>query len=114
MIQKAKQAVGDIKENIHKKKIQRTYSKKQKQLEEQLKEDERIKQEQQKLKAEYDRLSALDEKQMMVELIFAVRGFYSEMESLKIEYQELTSRINGLESDIESLRYEIQAANSEN
>ncbi len=108
MLDKAMQAVGDIKHSIDKVKSKKAYVKKKKLLEEERQKEEYNRAKQEALQAEYDRLSALDNKQLMTELIFAVRGFYSEFEEVKENSMQLMERIEELESDVSSLRAQLR------
>lgn len=72
-----------------------------------------FKQEREKLKEEYDRLSGLEDRQLMVELIFAVRGFYTENENLKRQCQELGEQMKNLEQEIYELNLELNSMRSD-
>ena len=75
------------------------------------KEQEQVIAEKQAIEDEKNRLLALDDKTLMVELIFAVRGFYSKYQELDMRcselhdlVDELEDRIISVESDIGSLK----------
>ena len=60
-----------------------------------------------KLQAEKDRLLSLDDKGLMVEMILAVRGLYSQIEYIQSQQDSLTERIDDIEADISSIRSDI-------
>lgn len=60
-----------------------------------------------KIQAEKDRLLSLDDKGLMVELILAVRGLYSQMEYIQSQQASLSERVDDIESDISSIRSDI-------
>ena len=66
----------------------------------------------QSIEDEKQRLLGLDDKALMVELVFAVRGFYSDFQELNKQYSDLHEmvedfggRISSIESDIERLKF---------
>lgn len=61
----------------------------------------------QKIQAEKERLLALDEKGLMVELILAMRGLYSQVEDIRIQQEVLSDKIEDIESDICSIQEDI-------
>ena len=111
MLNKAKRAVDSLKEDMHRKKLEKAYSKKERELEEERLEAERIAREQEELLEEKERLCSLSEKELMVELIYAVRGFYNEFIEIKERNIELAESISDLEDDIEYLRSELNSSN---
>ncbi len=113
MLEKAKHAVDGLKDEIQKKKLERELAQKQKEQEENRKKETMAKQEREKLKEEYDRLSGLEDRQLMVELIFAVRGFYTENENLKRQCQELGEQMKNLEQEIYELNLELNSMRSD-
>lgn len=60
-----------------------------------------------KIQAEKDRLLSLDDKGLMVELILAVRGLYSQIEHIQSQQDSLSERVDDIESDISSIRSDI-------
>mgnify|MGYP003371788009 CR=1 FL=1 len=67
----------------------------------------RSKDEHQKKRLEKERLLSLDDKGLMVELILAVRGLYSQIEYIQSQQESLSERIDDIESDISSIRSDI-------
>ena len=112
MLEKAKQAVDDLKNDMEQKKLKKTYNRKMRELEENRLEEERIRDEQEEIQKEYDRLTSLSDKQLMVELIFAMRGFYSQVEELYSENCMISDKIEELESDIHCLKAQMHTNNS--
>ena len=82
MFESAKRTMDELKEGIKDKidvtKLELAYGKKKKKLEQEQMEVEQNEKAQEILRAEHERLSALDEKELMVEMVFAIRGFRSE------------------------------------
>ena len=70
-------------------------------------EEERLQQEAQKIQTEKERLLSLDDKGLMVELILAVRGLYSQIEYIQGQQDSLSERVDNIESDISSIRSDI-------
>ena len=60
-----------------------------------------------KIQAEKDRLLSLDDKGLMVELILAVRGLYSQIEHIQSQQDSFSERVDDIESDISSIRSDI-------
>ena len=65
------------------------------------------------IEAEKCRLLDLDEKELMVELIFAVRGFYARIIELKDRIADIDNEIDSLESRISELEDDIGDLSSE-
>ena len=68
-------------------------------------EQEQIAAERAAIEAEKSRLLSLDEKELMVELIYAVRGFYAQVENLEygqMQIEKSLSDVNGRLSSLES------------
>ena len=61
----------------------------------------------QKIQTEKERLLSLDDKGLMVELILAVRGLYSQIEYIQGQQDSLSERVDNIESDISSIRSDI-------
>ena len=70
-------------------------------------EKEQLQKEAQKIQNEKERLLALDEKGLMVELILAMRGLYSQIENIQIQQEILSGKIENIESDICSIQEDI-------
>lgn len=102
-----------IKDDIDRVRIQKEYVRRRTELEEERRKAERMKAEEEALNAEYDRLLDLDDKQLMTELIFAVRGFYSEMESIKVNSIRLSERLDELEDEVGRLESELSSFSEE-
>ena len=60
-----------------------------------------------KIQTEKERLLSLDDKGLMVELILAVRGLYSQIEYIQGQQDSLSERVDDIESDISSIRSDI-------
>ena len=118
MFESAKRTMDELKEGIKDKidvtKLELAYGKKKKKLEQEQMEVEQNEKAQEILRAEHERLSALDEKELMVEMVFAIRGFYSEMESLKANRAELAKRMESLENDLGRIQKDIDLMKEKN
>lgn len=118
MFESARRTMDELKEGIKDKidvtKLELAYGKKKKKLEQEQMEVEQNEKAQEILRAEHERLSALDEKELMVEMVFAIRGFYSEMESLKANRQELAKRMESLENDLGRIQKDIDLMKEKN
>ena len=62
---------------------------------------------------EKERLLSLDNKELLVELIFAVRGFYNQVDQIEKKQSELEDKIIGIESYIADLELDICNLESE-
>lgn len=49
----------------------------------------------------------MDNKELFVEAIFALRGLYNKIEKIEIQQKELASKINSLEINISCLESDI-------
>ena len=106
MIKKIKAQVA-IKSEIRKKeKLEKAVAKVKRQ--QQIEEKEKI-----KLQLEKERLLSLDNKELLVELIFAVRGFYNQVEQIEKKQSELADKIVGIESYLADLELDICNLESE-
>ena len=93
----------------------------EKEAEELRKEQERIELQQKALEEEKAKLRQLTDKELMVELIFAIRGFYAEFQELT-KYQkeiketmaDVDSRLEDMEYNISNLRSDIDSIKNEN
>lgn len=66
-----------------------------------------------RLRMEKERLLSLDNKELLVELIFAVRGFYNQVDQIEKKQSELEDKIIGIESYIADLELDICNLESE-
>lgn len=66
-----------------------------------------IEEEKVKIQAEKSRLLSLNDKELMVELIFAIRGLYNKVTEIETQQGEIVRRIEGIESDIASLASDV-------
>lgn len=73
---------------------------------------ERLEQERMALEMEKNRLLQLDDKALMVELIFAVRGFHEELSAIKERQGELESDLADLDERLDSLADDVDALES--
>lgn len=111
-IEKIKKYTGNFKDEfslaIKQKKLEKKVAK-EKQLQEEI-EAEMTKSEAEKAKieAEKERLKQLNDKELMVELIFAVRGFYSQFTSLESKCEDLAAKLSDCEDAIQSLEDDIE------
>lgn len=112
VFENAKRTMDELKEGIKDKidatKLELAYSKKKKSFEQEKMEEEQNAKEQAIFQEEYERLSGLDEKQLMVEMVFAIRGFYSEVETLKNNQKDMVKRMASLELDMDRLQKELE------
>jgi len=93
-------ALKNKKDEWQKKRLERA-------AEEAAREKELLEQEARKIQAEKDRLLSLDDKGLMVELILAMRGLYSQIEEINIQQEALSAKIADIESDISSIQSDI-------
>lgn len=117
MLEKAKQKFDSMKEERTKKKAEKERMRLEAEAEELRIMQERLAQEREVLETEKNRLLQLDDKALMVELIFAVRGFHEEFTTIKGRQNELendladmNSRLDLLADDIESLESKVYSS----
>lgn len=103
-----------LQENIKRGRDERSRRKLEKELEQLEREaaeaqrrSEQLQAEQQRVQAEKERLLALDDKALMVELIFAARGLHSRLESVEAQQAYLSQAIDDIRDDIDSVRADI-------
>ena len=96
-----------IKDKIDATKLELAYAKKKKTLEQEQMESEQKEKELAIFQEEYNRLAALDDKHLMVEMIFALRGFYSEVEALKNQQKEMAQKMVDIEADMGRLKIDM-------
>ena len=99
--------LGKIKENAAKVKEERQKTKARKEQErleyearKTKREQERLAKEEAKLKAEKVRLLELSDKEIMVELVFAIRGFQERLSDVETVQVDLESKLEQIENDI--------------
>lgn len=95
------------KEDKHLKKLQKQKEIMEKEREHILEEEKQIEIEKRKLAKEKEQLLSLDEKELFVELIFAVRGFYAEYSKLVDNQKIMREKIDELEITICDIYSEI-------
>ena len=78
------------------------------QAEEERKRKEQLAAEKAAIAAEKLRLLALDDKEIMVELVFAIRGFYKKMTDLEDCIDVINNDIQSIEGRISDLEYEME------
>jgi len=88
-----------------------------KKLEEQLRQDkeeqERLTLDRKAIEDERARLVEMTEKELMVEVILAIRGLYHEFAALKDKQTDLTNEITALENDLSSMHQTLDGAGSD-
>ena len=95
MLNKVQERLKRGKEEWQKKQLGKKRERLEKAAREAAQEKEHLRQEMQKIQAEKERLLALDEKGLMVELILAMRGLYSQVEDIRIQQEVLSWRADG-------------------
>ena len=91
MFDKVQESLKRSKDERQKKRLEKERVRLEKAAAEAVREKERLQHEAEKIQAEKDRLLSLDDKGLMVELILAVRGLYSQIEYIQSLYpSELT------------------------
>lgn len=63
---------------------------------------------QQEIEQQRADLRALSDHELMAELVYAVRGFYQDVENLKEKQVEANERIHELEKEVDSIREELK------
>ena len=104
MFDRVQESLKKSKDERQKKRLKKERVRLEKAAAEAVREKERLQQEAEKIQAEKDRLLSLDDKGLMVELILAVRGLYSQMEYIQSQQASLSERVDDIESDISSIR----------
>ena len=104
MFDKVQESLKRSKDERQKKRLEKERLRLEKAAAEAACEKERLQREAQKIQAEKDRLLSLDDKGLMVELILAVRGLYSQIEHIQSQQDSLSERVDDIESDISSIR----------
>lgn len=111
MLEKLKENAAKAKEDRRRRKAEKEKVRLQQEIESARREEKRLAEEKAVIEAEKARLLTLSDKEIMVEMIFAIRGFYSRFLELEEEQSFITKRIDDMEdrisdveSDIENLR----------
>ena len=109
---KLKDKFVQISENAKLRKLEKAKLLDERKVEEARKAQQKLMTEIQSIEDEKQRLLGLDDKALMVELVFAVRGFYSDFQELNKQCSDLHEmvedfggRITSIESDIERLKF---------
>ena len=117
MLGKAKNIVADIKADVERKKEEKERLKKEQQeqaerLERERKdiearrEAERRATEEAKIQAEKEFLMSLSEKELLVEIVMALRGLYSRIEEIEEEYADLDEAVSVMKGELKSMKTE--------
>lgn len=112
MLNNIKKKVSDTKENHRLRKIERERIAKEEMVKKETAAAEKLRKESQAILEERERLIDLDNKELMVEAVLAIRGFYSRYLEIQDELEFVQNRITEIERDIESLRDEIRYSSS--
>lgn len=105
MLEKVKNKLKDVKEENNKRREERTRIERERAEEEARKERERV-------QAEKDALMALNEKELMVEAIMALRIYNTRLNSIEEKEDDLKDRMYSLELSVKSLEYNISSIGS--
>lgn len=118
MISKIKQALSSFRDEHARKKAVKQQAKIEKEAEILRKEQEQIEKAQKELETEKAELLQMSDKELMVELIFAVRGFYAKFQELKLSQkvvedtlEDVEIRLSELETDVSDLQEKVNFAN---
>ena len=93
----------NIKANLNKKKEKRLLRKLKIKEEKAIMEEEVVAEKMAKIKTERETLLSMEDKELKVEIIMAIRGFYSELENLKLRQKELDYELAEIKRDIAHL-----------
>ena len=107
MFGKIQESLKKGKDERHKKRLEKKRIRLEQVAADAAREKDRLQQEAQKIQAEKDRLLSLDDKGLMVELVLAMRGLYSQIEEIQIRQDTLTTKMKDIELDISSIREDI-------
>ena len=114
MFDKVQESLKKSKDERQKKRLEKERVRLEKAAAEAVREKERLQQEAEKIQAEKDRLLSLDDKGLMVELILAVRGLYSQMEYIQSQQASLSERVDdNLEQQAQSYFQELFVDNAD-
>jgi len=117
MLEKAKSIVNVIKTDVERKKEEKEQLKKQqkelaeKQEQERMemeiqREAERLAKEEAEIQAEKENLMSLSEKELLVEIVMALRGLYSRIEELEVAHEELDDEVWNLKKEVKDVKTE--------
>lgn len=117
MLGKAKNIVADIKADAERKKEEKERLKKEQQEQaerlelerkdiEARREAERRATEEAKIQAEKEFLMSLSEKELLVEIVMALRGLYSRIEEIEEEYADLDEAVSVMKGELKSMKTE--------
>ena len=105
MLEKVKKKLIDVKKENDRSREERARIERERAEEETRKERERI-------QVEKDALMALNEKELMVESIMTLRVYYSRLDNIADQQDDLNDRINSIELSLKSLDYNISRIGS--
>lgn len=108
MVDKVKGLVDAVNQEVKKKVLVSDRVKTINKISEQRATIDRLVERQQEIEKEREDLRNLSDHELMAELVYAVRGFYSDVEKLKEEQAEANGRISELEKEVDSIREEIK------
>ncbi len=106
MFDKVQESLKRSKDERQKKRLEKERVRLEKAAAEAVREKERLRRRRKRIQAEKDRLLSLDDKELMVELILAVRGLYSQIGVSESESAGVLRRYD-IESNISSIRSDI-------
>jgi len=117
MLEKAKSIVNVIKTDVERKKEEKEQLKKQqKELAEKQEQErmemeiqrvsERLAKEEAEIQAEKENLMSLSEKELLVEIVMALRGLYSRIEELEVAHEELDDEVWNLKKEVKDVKTE--------
>ena len=107
IIEKAKDKVAEAQLKLKKRSLNKKISELNHELDERIKALNKVTENQEKIQNERNRLLGLNEKEILVEAIFAIRGFYSDFEKLKIKQVEMQTDIDNIYDSLSDLRNQI-------
>ena len=93
MLNRVQESLKRSKDERQKKRLEKERLRLEKAAAEAAREEERLQKEAQKIQTEKERLLSLDDKGLMVELILAVRGLYSQIEYIQGQQDSLSERV---------------------
>ena len=102
-----KQGFSSLKVDHSKKKIIKHQVKLKKEAENLRHEQARIEAKEKALETEKAKLLQMDNKELMVELIFAIRGFYAEFLELKTLHNEMAETLEDVENRLRDLEIDV-------
>jgi hypothetical protein len=108
MLNKLKQTAVKVAEDVNRRKAEKKKNRLEKQVIEARREKERIEKEKAELEAERQRLLTLSDKEIMIEMIFAVRGFYEKLSALEREQCSIRELIDCLDERISDIEIDIE------